>query len=128
MTINCPKCGSGETNSLLDETTLRQSCRNCGEIFDEPVGVDEIIAEGAKRFKGELMRCMMCSREQESNPNSRSQWTYLQEKGEAFGAYVCPGCLQESEQAKRGHIATVYQKVIRRFARLRERHYRGLNN
>lgn len=77
-------------------------------------------------FQGEEMQCCMCSKKQMSDPNVESNWTLIQLDG--FAVYVCPACLQDSPQAKRGHYKTVYAKVVRRALRLRNRHLSGLNN
>lgn len=126
-TIKCPHCGAEETTTIVDEHSLRQTCQVCGGVIEDTTNAEKIEAAKTKRFNGELMECMMCGKKQQHDPNVRSQWTVVG-TDESFLCYVCPGCLQESDQAKRGHFATVYQKVFRRYTRLYERHIRGLNN
>lgn len=70
-------------------------------------------------FQGESMTCCMCNKTQQSDPSIESQWTYI--KINEHGFYVCPNCLQDNPQAKRGNYETVYQKVLRRIMRLIER-------
>ena len=88
---------------------------------------DVILDAESKAFQGETMLCCMCGRTQRHEPDIESQWTWI-EADETFGVYVCPNCLQDSEQARSGHYATVYGRVLRRIERLYARHLRGLNN
>jgi hypothetical protein len=126
-TVKCPTCGAEETLTTMDESSMRVKCRNCGAVIEDTT--DAAKMESAKpklHFNGELMNCCMCGRKERHVVGSKSQWTLIGE--EPFLCYVCPGCLQESEQAKRGHWSTLYQKIMRRYVRLRERHMRGLDN
>lgn len=126
--ITCPHCGADETTSFIDESALIVKCQVCGGEIEKTTDAEKVEAAKPtpKRFNGELMECMMCAKKQQHDPNVRSQWTLVGE--DDYLLYVCPGCLQESEQAQRGNFATVYQKVLRRYIRLRERHQRGLDN
>lgn len=110
-------------NCTRDEAEQFLQTRPCAVPCDD---VELEVLSEANPFQGEEMRCCMCGRKQTSDPKVESQWSYIEADG--FGAYVCPACLQHSKQATRGHYATVYEKVIRRVIRLRERHMRGLNN
>lgn len=126
-TVKCPHCGADATTTLIDESSLRQTCQVCGGLIEQTTDAAKIDAVKPKQhFVGEMMNCLMCGKKQQHVVGEKSQWTLVGE--EPFLCYVCPGCLQESEQAKRGHWATVYQKVLRRYLRVRERHLRGLDN
>lgn len=130
MDLKCPHCGSDRNTILVDENSTEVKCLDCSKTYAQAATPGEIDPHLQKRtaqyFQGETMKCCMCRKEQQRDPNVKSQWTVIDADGLAF--YVCPGCLQESEQAKRGHYATVYGRVLRRIMRLRDRHMRGLNN
>lgn len=125
--IKCPKCGAEANLTTIDESSMRIKCMECGEIIENTADAAKLDAAKPKQhFNGEMMECLMCGKKQQHIIGDKSQWTLVGE--EPFLCYVCPGCLQESEQAKRGHWATVYQKVLRRYIRVRERHNRRLDN
>lgn len=125
--IKCPHCGSDEILIISDEIGLRQSCQVCGGLVEQTTDAARVAeAKPKQHFIGEMMKCLMCGKEQQHIIGEKSQWTLVGE--EPFLCYVCPSCLQDSEQAKRGHWSTVYQKVMRRYIRVRERHMRGMDN
>lgn len=124
--IKCPKCGADETLTTIDEKQLRVTCRTCGAVIEQTNDADKLEAANKKYFNGEMMNCLMCGKKQQHVVGEKSQWTLVGE--EPFLCYVCPGCLQDNEQAKRGHWKTLYEKIMRRYVRLRERHMRGLDN
>jgi len=131
MIFQCPKCHSREYSITADMHTAQIICLDCGEVYiDSPLTPDLKAAIDASstqpHFTGEVMKCCMCAKEQRHDPNIKSGWTYL-DVGD-FAVHVCPGCLQESEQARHGHFDRAYEKVLRRVMRLRERHLSGLNN
>ncbi|MCA0453392.1 MAG: hypothetical protein LCI00_05415 [Chloroflexi bacterium] len=41
-------------------------------------------------FQGEMMTCVMCKKEQQSDPKVESNWTAIQADEQVF--YICPTC------------------------------------
>lgn len=63
-------------------------------------------------FMGEMMECVMCSKQKRSNPNVESNWTLIQVDSQGF--YVCPRCLQDSKHARKFGYQYAYERVLRK--------------
>lgn len=66
-------------------------------------------------FQGETMTCVMCRKQQQSNPARQSNWTRIDIEADKF--YVCPTCLQDSPYVRKtGNFAGQYERVLRKIA------------
>jgi len=50
-----------------------------------------IRGDQSKWFRGEMMHCAICKRQQRSDPNRSSDWTLIQADN-LPGFYICPEC------------------------------------
>lgn len=65
-------------------------------------------------FQNELMKCVMCAKELQADPDVESNWTCL-EINQSEKYYVCPECLQNNA----GSIEERYRLVLLKIAELR---------
>lgn len=63
------------------------------------------------RFQGEMMQCIMCGKEEKSDPAVESDWTCV-EAGSA-GYYVCPDELPKKGAVKQQYTIA-WNKILRR--------------
>jgi len=49
-----------------------------------------ISGEESKYFRGEMMVCFKCGKQQRSNPKKSSDWTVIEADGKPL--YCCPVC------------------------------------
>ncbi len=65
-------------------------------------------------FSGELMTCSICNKEQQSDPEVESGWTYLELDG--YGFYVCDKHLGKEHWTAKQH-QKAYERVLRNLKR-----------
>lgn len=100
----CPRCGDPRTMQHRRKNgQWFQQCKHCKYMWDAPP---------PKFFQGEMMHCVMCDREQQSDPKVTSDWTVLEMDQQPF--YCCPDCLQKNAK----DIASRYQAVIEKILSL----------
>jgi hypothetical protein len=68
------------------------------------------------RFQGELMRCIMCGKQQRSNPKKESDWTCIEQDGRFY--YICPKELAAAHQGKEKYDRA-YQRFMLKIQLLR---------
>lgn len=67
-------------------------------------------------FQGEVMICVMCGRQQRSNPTVESNWRALTVDGETY--YACPREFPK-DGARAGKFAKAYERILRKIMALR---------
>lgn len=78
----------------------------------------ELIKRSAKVFAGELMKCVVCGREQESDPNAQTDWRAIEVNGVLH--YVCASEFPPNwASAKRFEAA--YRRVFAAIAAMAKR-------
>jgi hypothetical protein len=60
-------------------------------------------------FQGELMTCVMCDKQQQSDPAVESGWTRVEADG--VGYYVCPAELPGASGTKQ-QFADAYDRIL----------------
>jgi hypothetical protein len=66
------------------------------------------------KFMGETMTCIMCGKQQPSDPTVESGWTFISIDGKT-GSYVCPDELP-GEGATKEQFAQAYEPILRKIA------------
>lgn len=104
----CPRCGGRHImyhKNPRKRTGWVQQCHDCFKVW---------LAPPPEVFMGTLMKCVMCGKEQQSDPNIESNWTCLEINSDSH-YYCCPDCLQNNA----GSIEERYELVLRKIMELR---------
>lgn len=65
------------------------------------------------RFQGEMMTCIMCGKQQKSDPKVESDWTCIEV--DSVGYYVCPQELAAAHKGKESY-EVAYDRILREVA------------
>lgn len=105
---SCPRCGGKHImyhKHPRKPTGWIQQCHDCFKTWPAPV---------PEVFMGTMMKCVMCDKEQQSDPNIESNWTCFEIDSDSR-YYCCPDCLQDNA----GSIQERYELVLRKIIALR---------
>lgn len=64
------------------------------------------------RFTGEMMKCIMCGQEQQSDPDVESGWTCVEMDGSFF--YVCPREIPKPGLRYKERYTAAWERIFRR--------------
>lgn len=99
---SCPRCSDPRTTTHRKPNgQWIQQCKHCMHIWN---------IEPPKFFQGEIMKCVMCEREEKSDPSVNSEWTVLELDGVPY--YCCPDCLQKNAKDLSGRYQAVIEKIM----------------
>jgi hypothetical protein len=69
------------------------------------------------RFMGEQMTCIMCGKQEKSDPTVESQWRCIEVDGDGY--YACPAHFPPDETGRARQFQKAYSKILARIIRLR---------
>lgn len=69
------------------------------------------------RFRGEMMTCVMCGKQEQSDPGIESQWRCVEVDGDGY--YVCPKHFPPDETGTARQFEKAYGKVLIRILQVR---------
>lgn len=105
----CPNCGGRHImyhKNPRKPSGWMQQCHDCFKTWPAPPPTV---------FQNELMTCVVCGNQQQSDPAVESNWTCF-EINETERYYCCPACLQENA----GSIEERYQIALMKISELRQ--------
>jgi hypothetical protein len=74
-----------------------------------------VTQPGEVPFQGEMMHCIMCQKEEKSDPHVESGWTTIDLDGKRF--YICPLHLGNPHWTRKEHKRN-WESVMRRITSL----------
>jgi hypothetical protein len=78
------------------------------------INTTRITVHESRFFRGELMTCAICGKQEQSDPEVSSNWTVIEWEGLPF--YVCPDHFPPPNSSKRAY-ALAYRKIFTHLAK-----------
>jgi hypothetical protein len=73
--------------------------------------VRRMRGENSKYFRGEIMTCFMCGKQEKSNLHYSSQWTVIEADGTPY--YICNVCIpSKDDTASAADFKEAYARVL----------------
>lgn len=72
----------------------------------------------SKFFRGEMMTCIMCGKQEKSDPRVESDWTVIEMPDDGKAYYVCPAELPLNDKATSWDFQRAYEKIFAKIAEL----------
>lgn len=72
----------------------------------------------SKFFRGEMMTCIMCGKQEKSDPRVESDWTVIEMPDDGKAYYVCPDELPLNDKSTSWDFQRAYKKIFEKIAEL----------